>query len=179
MGTAAIASAGSVTEVFSRGLASEARVLLGGDVMFSVRQRQFTQDEREFIADLGTVTESVGLDMMASAGDRRRQVNLRGVDKKYPLVGTVRLSGGEPDFQQALAQRHGRWGAVVSQSFLDAFEVNIGDPVEFGQIKAIITARLDSTPDRVGTPGSFSPEAMLSFEPVSYTHLTLPTTPYV
>jgi len=166
LGTAAIASAGSVTEVFSRGLASEARVLLGGDVMFSVRQRQFTQDEREFIADLGTVTESVGLDMMASAGDRRRQVNLRGVDKKYPLVGTVRLSGGEPDFQQALAQRHGRWGAVVSQSFLDAFEVNIGDPVEFGQIKAIITARLDSTPDRVGTPGSFSPEAMLSFEPV-------------
>ena len=166
LGTAAIASAGSVTEVFSRGLASEARVLLGGDVMFSVRQRQFAQEEREFIADLGTVTESVGLDMMASAGERRRQVDLRGVDSKYPLIGTVRLSGGEPDFQRALAQRNGRWGAVVSQSFLDAFEVNIGDPVEFGQIKAVITARLDSLPDRVGSPGSFSPEAMLSFEPV-------------
>ena len=50
LGTAAIASAGSVTEVFSRGLASEARVLLGGDVMFSVRQRQFTQEEREFLS---------------------------------------------------------------------------------------------------------------------------------
>ena len=166
LGTAAIASAGSVTEVFSRGLASEARVLLGGDAMFSVRQRQFTEPERAFITDLGTVTESAGLDIMASAGERRRQVNLRAVDANYPLVGTVTLSGGETDLQTALAQTNGLWGAVVSQSFLDAFEAKIGDTVEFGQMKATLTARLDSMPDRVGTPGSFSPEAMMSLAPV-------------
>ncbi len=170
LGTAAIASAGSVTEVFSRGLASEARTLLGGDAMFSLNQRQFTAQERAFITDLGTATESAGMDIMASAGEHRRQINLRAVDENYPLIGTVILSGnaGEntPHFQTALTRTDELWGTVVSQSFLDAFDVQIGDTVQFGQIKAIIRARLDGTPDRVGTPGSFSPEAMISLEAV-------------
>ncbi|MEP1231421.1 MAG: FtsX-like permease family protein [Litorimonas sp.] len=164
LGTAAIASAGSVTEVFSRGLANEARVLLGGDAMFSVSQRQFTQEERDFIAKLGQTTESAGLDVMASVDEHRRQVNLRAVDEKYPLVGAVSLSGGQGDFQTAIAQIGNAWGAVVSQSFLDAFEVKVGDNIQLGQINAIITARLDGTPDRIGTPGSFSPEVMISFK---------------
>jgi len=165
LGTAAIASAGSVTEVFSRGLASEARVLLGGDALFTTRQRQFTPEESAYILDLGEVAESAGLDIMVSAGDRRRQVDLRGVDANYPLVGEVTLSGAPlkhdgTDFQSALApQIEGEgegqdtlWGTVVSQSFLDAFDVEIGDTVQFGQIKAVIRARLA--------------QAMLSLKPV-------------
>jgi len=171
LGTAAIASAGSVTEVFSRGLASEARVLLGGDAMFGTSQRAFTQEERKFITGLGETTESAGLDIMASAGERRRQVNLRAVDENFPLIGTVTLSGADTSFQSALSRTSTKpggelWGTVVSQSFLDAFDVKIGDTVEFGQINAIIRARLDGTPDRVGTPGSFAPEAMLSLDAV-------------
>ena len=175
LGTAAIASAGSVTEVFSRGLASEARVLLGGDAMFTTRQRQFTPEERAYITDLGQTTQSAGLDIMVSAGERRRQVDLRAVDTNYPLVGEVTLSGaqinteredGATEFQSALAQENGFWGTVVSQSFLDAFDVKIGDSVEFGQIKAVIRARLDGTPDRVGNPGSFAPYAMMSLKAV-------------
>ena len=177
LGTAAIASAGSVTEVFSRGLTSEARVLLGGDALFTTRQRQFTPEESAYILDLGEVAESAGLDIMVSAGGRRRQVDLRGVDANYPLVGEVTLSGAPlkhdgTDFQSALAsQSEGEgqdtlWGTVVSQSFLDAFDVEIGDTVQFGQIKAVIRARLDGTPDRVGSPGAFAPQAMLSLKPV-------------
>ena len=93
LGTAAIASAGSVTEVFSRGLAGEARVLLGGDALFTTRQRQFTPEESAYVKDLGEIAESAGLDIMVSAGERRRQVDLRGVDENYPLVGQVTLSG--------------------------------------------------------------------------------------
>ena len=171
LGTAAIASAGSVTEVFSRGLANEAKVLLGGDAMFSVRQRQFTQDERAFIANLGGITESAGLDIMASAGERRRQVNLRAVDENYPLIGSVALSSGQTEFQTALKRNGDIWGAVVSQSFLDAFEAQIGDNIQLGEIKAVINARLDGTPDRIGTPGSFSPEVMVSLDALKSTGL--------
>ena len=171
LGTAAIASAGSVTEVFSRGLAGEARVLLGGDALFTTRQRQFTPEESAYVKDLGEIAESAGLDIMVSAGERRRQVDLRGVDENYPLVGQVTLSGiplknDGTDFQTALAPAENVWGAVVSQSFLDAFDVKIGDTVEFGQIKAVIRARLDGTPDRVGTPGAFAPQAMMRLKPV-------------
>ncbi len=171
LGTAAIASAGSVTEVFSRGLANEAKVLLGGDAMFSIRQRQFTQEERFFIINLGDVTESAGLDIMASAGERRRQVNLRAVDENYPLIGTVALSSGQTEFQTALNQNGDIWGAVVSQSFLDAFDAQIGDNIQLGEIKAVINARLDGTPDRIGTPGAFSPEVMVRLDALKSTGL--------
>ncbi len=45
LGVAAIASAGSVTEVFTRGLAGEARMLLGGDAMFTVSQRRLSDED--------------------------------------------------------------------------------------------------------------------------------------
>ena len=58
LGTAAIAAAGSVTEVFTRGLAGEARILLGGDAMFSMSQRRPDAQERAFMTDLGRITET-------------------------------------------------------------------------------------------------------------------------
>ena len=165
LGTAAIAAAGSVTEVFTRGLAGEARILLGGDAMFSMSQRRPDAQERAFMTDLGRITETAAVDLMATVADTRRQVNVRAADENYPLIGEVVLTGPEADFQKALEFKDGKWGAVVSQSLLDSFNAKIGDQVSLGPIQAVIRGRVDALPDRVGT--------------VSYTHLTLPTTPYV
>nr|AID57581.1 hypothetical protein [uncultured bacterium] len=164
LGTAAIASAGSVTEVFTRGLDGQARILLGGDAMFSMAQRRPDAQERAFITDLGKVTETAAVDLMAAADGTRRQVEVRAVDDSFPLIGEVTLTGPETDFQTALKREDGRWGAVVSQSFLDTFNAKIGDPVSLGSIQAVIRGRLDALPDRVGTPGSFSPHAMVHLE---------------
>ena len=164
LGTAAIASAGSVTEVFTRGLAGQARILLGGDAMFSMAQRRPDAEERAFITDLGRFTETAAVDIMAEADDTRRQVEVRAVDDNFPLIGEVTLTGPETDFQTALAFKDGKWGAVVSQSLLDSFNAKIGDPISLGSIDAVIRARVDALPDRVGTPGSFSPHAMVSLD---------------
>ena len=164
LGTAAIAAAGSVTEVFTRGLAGEARILLGGDAMFSMSQRRPDAQERAFMTDLGRITETAAVDLMATVADTRRQVNVRAADENYPLIGEVVLTGPEADFQKALEFKDGKWGAVVSQSLLDSFNAKIGDQVSLGPIQAVIRGRVDALPDRVGTPGSFSPEAMVSLE---------------
>ncbi|PHR92692.1 MAG: oxidoreductase [Robiginitomaculum sp.] len=164
LGTSAIASSGSVTEVFTRGLAGEARVLLGGDAMFSIRQRLPTTDERAFINGLGLVTQSAAIDVMASAGERRQKVDVRAVDSQFPLIGKATLSGGEAELQTALDYQDERWGIVVSQSFLDAFELDVGDPVTLGSIPAVVRARVDALPDRIGTPGSFTPEALIHLD---------------
>lgn len=164
LGTAAIAAAGSVTETFSRGIAGEARNLLGADAQFSTAQRRPTGEERAFAESLGSISETVSLDAMGTARDARAQVDIRAVDASYPLLGAVTLTGGEPGLQPALALQGERWGAVVSQSFLDRFGVSVGDEVALGPVDAVITARLDQVPDRFGTPGGFGPEAMVSLE---------------
>ncbi|MBU3922251.1 MAG: ABC transporter permease, partial [Alphaproteobacteria bacterium] len=164
LGTAAIAAAGSVTETFSRGIAGEARNLLGADAQFSTAQRRPTGEERAFAESLGSISETVSLDAMGSARDARAQVDIRAVDASYPLLDAVTLTGGEPGLQPALARQGERWGAVVSQSFLDRFGVSVGDEVALGPVDAVITARLDQVPDRIGTPGGFGPEAMVSLE---------------
>ncbi len=60
LGTAAIAAAGSVTQVFTQGLAGEARMLLGGDAMFSMSQRRPNEDERAYFKGLGQISETAG-----------------------------------------------------------------------------------------------------------------------
>jgi len=164
LGAAAIAAAGSVTETFSRGVAGEARNLLGADAQFTVAQRPPTTEERAFAARLGKVSETASLDVMGTAGASRAQVDVRAVDQSYPLIGSAGLSGGEANLQSALARRGERWGIAVTQSFLDTFSVKIGDTLELGPVDAVITARLDSLPDRIGTPGAFGPEAVVALE---------------
>ena len=80
LGVAAIAAASSTAEAFRRGLAQEARTILGGDLAVSV-QRAFTPAERATMQKAGRATFAVATRAMAQApsGDRRL-VELRGVD---------------------------------------------------------------------------------------------------
>ena len=105
LGVAAIAAAGSTAEAFRHGLASQAREILGGDLYFSVENRDFTPDERAAFERLGTTTYTAAARAMAQArsGDRRL-VSLRGVDGRFPLAGTVKIDGA-PDLKAALAAR--------------------------------------------------------------------------
>jgi len=162
LGTAAIAASGSVAETFSRGLASEARTLLGADAQFTTSQRRPSADERAFAEGLGTVSETASLDVMGAANGVRAQVDVRAVDAGYPLIGEVILTGGEPGLHTALARRSGRWGIIVTQSFLDKFGAAVGNEVEIGPVAGVITGRLESLPDQIGAPGGFGPEAMVS-----------------
>lgn len=164
LGTAAIAAAGSVTETFSRGVASEARSLLGADARFSTAQRLPTEEELAFAESLGRVSQSVSLDVMGAANGVRAQVDVRAVDAAYPLIGQAGLSLGEDNLENALVRRGNRWGVVVTQSFLDKFKVGVGDQIQLGPVEGIVTARVDSLPDRIGTPGAFGPEAMVSLD---------------
>ncbi|MAP95842.1 MAG: oxidoreductase [Ponticaulis sp.] len=162
LGVAAIAASGSVTEVFTRGLTAEARMLLGGDAMFAVNQRRANDEERAFATELGPTTEKISLNAMAQLGEQRRQVDVTAIDEVYPLVGEVQLSGGASVFlDDVLALSDGVWGIAVSQSFLDQFEARIGDRVRIGAVDAEIRARMDKLPDQIGAPGAFGPEALI------------------
>lgn len=160
LGVAAIAAASSTAEAFRRGLASEAREILGGDLSVSMNQRRFTPDERRRLAQMGRVSFAVATSAMAEApSGERRLVELRGVDAAYPLAGTVTFKGAK-SLADALAQRHGVWGVAVEQGLLDRLQLRMGDRFLVGNVPVRVGAVLEAEPDRLSRGFALGPRVL-------------------
>ena len=158
LGIFAIAAAGSVTSGFSKGLASEARTLLGGDALFAASQRRASPDELAWMRARGEMSENITINVMGEAGDTRQQVDVRAVDARHPLIGTPELSGGAATLDKALAFENDRWGIAASASTLEVFGLEVGDDLMLGSIPTTIRAQLDKEADGIGTPGTVGPQ---------------------
>lgn len=174
LGVAAIAASGSTAEAFRQGLASQAREILGGDVVFSLDQGRFSPDQRAAFAALGPVAYSVRANGMAeTAGGRRRLVDMRGVDAAYPLVGAVKLSGA-PDLATALRVENGVAGAVVEQGLLDRLDLRLGDTFTVGGTPFVARAVLLAEPDRLGRGFALGPRVVTTVPAVERAGLLAP-----
>ena len=90
LGVLAIAGVGSVAKGLADGLASAGSVILGGDLAFSLVQREANEGERAYLGTNGTVSVVATLPTMARTGDGRTTlVEVKAVDDAYPLLGTV------------------------------------------------------------------------------------------
>src|SRR3954449_13353354 len=61
LGVAAIAGVGSFARSLGDGLAREGRVILGGDVAFSLSQREASTAERKFLGENGRVSAAAAM----------------------------------------------------------------------------------------------------------------------
>ncbi len=160
LGVAAIAAASSTAEAFRRGLATEARAILGGDIAISVRQRRLAPIEVAELKKLGTVSTAVASQAMAEgANGERRLVELRGVDAAYPLAGTVSVRGA-PSLAAALEPRDGAWGAAVEQALLDRLGLKVGDRFMAGNVPMRVGAVLEEEPDRLSRGFALGPRVL-------------------
>ncbi len=174
LGVAAIAAAGSTAEAFRHGLAGQAREILGGDLYFSVENRDFTPAERAAFDRLGTTTYTAAARAMAQApGGERRLVSLRGVDGRFPLAGAVKVDGA-PDLQAALADRDGAPGAVVEPALLDRLHLKLGDRFEAGPITLRAAAILVSEPDGLSRGFALGPRVLVRREVLERSGLLAP-----
>ena len=174
LGVAAIAAAGSTAEAFRHGLASQAREILGGDLSFSVENRDFTARERAAFDRLGTTTYAAAARAMAQApGGERRLVSLRGVDARFPLAGKVQIDGA-PNLTAALAEGNGLPGAVVEPALLDRLGLKIGDRFEAGPMTLVVRARLISEPDGLSRGFSLAPRVLVRREVLEASGLLAP-----
>lgn len=160
LGVAAIAAASSTAEAFRRGLATEAREILGGDMAVSASQRRFQAGELKQLESLGRITRAVAAQAMAEApGGARRLVEVRGVDHAYPLAGEVTIQGA-PSLAAALERRDGVWGAAVEQTLLDKLGLRIGDRFLAGNVPMRVNAVLDAEPDRLSRGFQLGPRVL-------------------
>src|SRR3954452_8693347 len=97
LGALAIAGVGSVAASLTEGLAREGRTLLGGDVAFSLIQREAKPDEIAFLRARGKLSVAATLRAMARTGNGRLAlVEIKAVDEHYPMLGELVLDPKMP-----------------------------------------------------------------------------------
>src|SRR5689334_8605294 len=116
LGAALIAGVGSLAEAVREGLNRDARALLGGDVEIRLLYRPAPPAAEQAFAEAGAVSKLRSLRAMAKspASGERQLVELKAVDRAYPLAGRIELAPALT-LNDALAQRDGKWGAVADQ----------------------------------------------------------------
>ena len=175
LGTAAIAAVGSVSSAIEGGMRTEARALLGGDVELRIHHRAIADEQRQWLAARGALSEVVEVRGMArnTGGGKQHLVELKAVDGAYPLVGRLDLQdGGEP--AGALARRDGIDGAVVADSLLEKLDLAVGDRIALGEAEFRITGVIMREPDRATRGVQLGPRVIVSRAGLDRTGLLKP-----
>jgi putative ABC transport system permease protein len=162
LGVMAIAGVGSVAASLNEGLAREGRTLLGGDVAFSLIQREAKPNEVAFLRTRGQVSVTAMLRAMARAGNGQLAlVELKAVDASYPMLGELTLNPNKP-LADLLAEHDGAFGAAVDSTLLARLDLKLGDRVTVGNTAFQLRSIVDAEPDRLAGGLSFGPRFLIS-----------------
>ncbi|HXL12410.1 MAG TPA: FtsX-like permease family protein [Bradyrhizobium sp.] len=162
LGVMAIAGVGSVAASLGEGMAREGRILLGGDVAFSLIQREAKPDEVAFLRSRGDVSVATTLRAMARAGDGGLAlVELKAVDGAYPMLGALTLDPKMP-VTDLFAEREGAFGAAADSTLLARLNLRLGDRVSIGSVTFQIRSLVIAEPDKLAGGGlSFGPRFLV------------------
>ncbi|MBV8911970.1 MAG: FtsX-like permease family protein [Acetobacteraceae bacterium] len=174
LGVAAIAAVGSLREGIARGLASEGRRILGGDLEIQSGAQPLPDALRNWLAARGaTLSDIVTMRSMLVAENGERQlVELKAVDPRYPLVGHAELQYGA--LPSELAERAGMPGLVADPLVLDRLGVKPGAQLRLGRATFELRGALLREPDRVAGPAIFGPRVMIAAAALPATELVQP-----
>jgi putative ABC transport system permease protein len=174
LGVMAIAGVGSVAASLGEGLAREGRTLLGGDVAFSLIQREAKPNEVAFLHARGQVSVAATLRAMARTGDGRLAlVELKAVDGAYPMLGELTLAPKMP-LTDLLAERDGAFGAAADPTLLARLDLKLGDRVTVGSATFQIRSVVDAEPDKLAGGVGFGPRFLVSEAALRATQLLQP-----
>ena len=174
LGVAAIAAVGSFAGGLAEGLAREGRVILGGDVAFSLIQREISTTERAFLASRGELSSAATMRTMVRTSDGRAAlVELKAVDGAYPFYGAV-VTEPAADLAALLAQRDGNFGVVADPALLTRLDLRPGARLTIGGAAIELRAALVSEPDKLASGIGFGPRLLMSEEALRATGLLQP-----
>jgi putative ABC transport system permease protein len=174
LGVAAIAGVGSFSRSLGDGLAREGRAILGGDVAFSLSQREVTEPERKFLTDNGQLSVAATMRAMArtAAGDNAL-VEIKSVDTAYPMFGTIALDP-EANLADTLAERNGAYGAAVEPTLLARLNLERGARITVGGATIELRAIIKNEPDKLAGGIGFGPRLLISETALRATGLVQP-----
>jgi len=174
LGSMAIAGVSSLSASLSDGLAREGRVILGGDLAFTLIQREARPDEHAFLQGKGAVSAAATLRAMTRAPEGKATlVELKAVDAVYPLYGATVLDP-PGSLADALAQRDGAFGAVADPTLLARLGITPPARLTVGNATLDIRASLANEPDKLAGGIGFGPRLLTSQDALRATGLLQP-----
>jgi putative ABC transport system permease protein len=167
LGIMAIAGVSSVATSLVNGLAREGRVILGGDLAFTLSLREASAAERAFLDRAGRVSVAATMRAMARTTDHRTAlVEVKAVDAAYPLYGAVALDppgGGKGGgLAELLASRDGAFGAAADPALLARLDLKPPARIMLGTATIEIRAALAVEPDKLAGGIGFGPRLLVS-----------------
>ena len=161
LGVLAIAGVGSVAASLADGVASAGQAILGGDLAFTLIQREANDAERAFFDRRGTQSVIAMTRAMARTADGRSTlVEVKAVDTAYPLFGVVATDPPLP-LPALFAPTNGAFGAAVDPALLSRLDLKIGDRITIGNATIELRAALTSEPDRLAGGIGFGPRLLI------------------
>jgi putative ABC transport system permease protein len=173
LGVGAIAMIGSLSAALERGVDNEGQALLGGDIEFSVVHRELTEAELGFLQARGTVSTVATVRAMAHSDERVLLVEVKAVDHRYPLYGSLDLDG-DIALAEALAPAEGRFGVVVEPLILSRIGLAPSETLRLGDAAFDVRAAIVREPDRAADGFILGPRVLMSREALDATGLVRP-----
>ncbi|HRH82135.1 MAG TPA: FtsX-like permease family protein [Thiobacillaceae bacterium] len=190
-----ITSVGFLADRARLALERDVHTLLGGDLLLQSDHPPPTEWRLEAVGLGLRVAESRRLVSMARTGrgdvQAAQLVSLRAVDEGYPLSGRIQISTGlpSPAGGGAGGEGGGRTGRLANATrteinhgpapgtvwadsrFFDLTGARVGDPIELGDTRFTLVARLDAEPDRGLVQFDLAPRVMMRLEDLPATGL--------
>ncbi len=189
IGAAAVALVGATSQSLMDGAGRGALESVGGDLSLRLYHRPPSEAELSTIRREGEVSITAELRPMARGIKNDVPpllIELKGIDRKYPLYGTVELQPST-SLHSTLAQQDGLYGAVADQALFDEMGLKPGDLVQVGKTQYQLRGTLIIEPDRAFRAFTLGPRLMVLNESLPatgvadigsdiyyYTHIKLP-----
>lgn len=152
IGVGSVVALRSLIQNLSQAVGSDARALLTADFEISSTSDFSPSDIQKIEAIVGrsnivearneAITSSAMAKPADTANESLAQIELKGIETPFPLVGDFRVAGGKP-FNFTLLENN---GAVVSPLLLEDLNVKIGDKIQIGEGVFEIRATFDAEP---------------------------------
>ena len=178
LAVASLTAVGFFADRLERGLARDARQMLGGDAIVASDQpppQNFVDEARTRALAVATTTSFPSMGRATDAqGGASRLVAVKAVSEAYPLRGRLKLKNGEnaPVLDAAGAPDPGT--AWVEPTLLEALQLKVGDSLLLGDATLKVTRLIVIEPDRGAGFMSFSPRVMLNHADLAATGLVQP-----
>ncbi|ABF52419.1 ABC transporter permease [Sphingopyxis alaskensis] len=173
LGVATLAAIGSLTRGITSELEVRGQTILGGDVEFSLPQREATSEEMAAFRRVGTPSATVRMRAMANDPDGDALLSeLKAVDSAYPLYGALRLESG-------VRQGPPPPGAIwIGKDMASRLDLKVGGQVKFGDKSFLIDGIIAEEPDRLGEGFTLGPVAIIGLDDLPATRLIQPGSLY-
>ncbi len=170
LGVAAIAAVGSLRAGVDRGLATDGRVLLGGDLSIDGGAQDLPAALRPWLEARGARISAIVImrSLLVAPSGERQLIELKAVDGAYPLVGAVVL---DPAMKLADALRG---GLVADPLVLQRLKLHPGDTVRLGEASFVLRAALTTEPDHATGLALLGPRVMMAITDLPRTGLIQP-----